>query len=172
MSDARLPDISLASERLDLRPFGPEDASEAFAAITPALTRFMNWEPPATPEAFAEVWRAWLPAMAAGTDLHFVIRSRSRGEFLGLAGLHGIDHAAPELGVWIKQTAHGHGYGREAVATLIAWTSPRFDIDHFVWPVAEANLPSRRLAEALGGTIVGSAPRAEYTAAIYRIPAP
>jgi RimJ/RimL family protein N-acetyltransferase len=110
--------------------------------------------------------------MATGTDLHFVIRLRSSGEFLGLAGLHGIDHAAPELGVWIKQAVHGHGYGREAVTTVIAWASSRFDIDHFVWPVAEANFPSRRLAEALDGTIVGSASRTKYTAAIYRIPAP
>jgi RimJ/RimL family protein N-acetyltransferase len=130
------------------------------------------WKPPATPHAFAEVWRAWLPAMAAETDLHFVIRFRSSGEFLGLAGLHGIHHAAPELGVWIKQAAQGHGYGREEVEAVIAWASPRFDIDHFVWPVAEANLPSRCLAKALGGTIVGSASRTKYTAAIYRIPAP
>jgi RimJ/RimL family protein N-acetyltransferase len=172
MCDARLPDILLASERLDLRPFGQEDASETFVAITPGLTRFMNWEPPATSQAFAEVWRAWLPAIAAETDLHFVIRLRSSDEFLGLAGLHGIDHSTPELGIWIKEAAQGHGYGREAVATVIAWASPRFDIDHFVWPVAEANFPSRRLAEALGGTIVGSAPRTKYTAVIYRIPAP
>jgi RimJ/RimL family protein N-acetyltransferase len=121
MSDTRLPDILLVSERLGLRPFAPEDASETFAAITPGFTRFMNREPPATPLAFAEVWRTWLPAMAAGTDLHFVIRLRSSGEFLGLAGLHGIDHAAP--------------------------------------------------ADTLDGTIVGSASRTKYTAAIYRIPA-
>jgi RimJ/RimL family protein N-acetyltransferase len=172
MSDTRLPGILLASERLDLRPFRSEDASETFAAITPGLTRFMNWEPPATPEAFAEVWRAWLPAIAAGTDLHLVIRLRLGGEFLGLAGLHGIDHAAPELGVWVKEAAHGHGYGREAVKTVIAWASSRFDIGHFVWPVAEANFPSRRLAEALNGVVIGSASRAKYTTAIYRILAP
>ncbi|MBV8663828.1 MAG: GNAT family N-acetyltransferase [Hyphomicrobiales bacterium] len=172
MSDTPLPDIVLASKRLNLRPFKPEDASETFAAITPGVTRFMSWEPPATSEAFAEVWRAWLPAITAGTDLHLVIRLRSNGEFFGLVGLHGIDDPAPELGVWIKETAHGHGYGREAVKTVIAWASPRFDIGHFVWPVAEANLPSRRLAEALNGAIDGSASRTKFTAAIYRIPAP
>lgn len=164
--------LLLSSGRLTLRAFQPDDAPDIFASITPGLTRFMSWEPPATPETFAAVWRTWLPAIAAGTDLHLVIRAGPSGEFLGLAGLHGIGDAAPELGIWIKEAAQRHGYGREAIETVMAWAAPRFEVRHFLWPVAEANLPSRHLAAALGGEIVGSAPHPKYTALLYRISAP
>jgi hypothetical protein len=33
---------------------GTEDAAEIFAAIAPELTRFMAWEPPASPTAHAD----------------------------------------------------------------------------------------------------------------------
>lgn len=172
MSGLPRPPLLFASERLALRAFQRDDAPDIFAAITPELTRFMSWEPSATPDAFAAVWRTWLPAIAAETDLHLVIRTRPSGEFLGLAGLHGIGDDAPELGLWIKETAQRHGYGREATGAVMAWAAPRFEVRHFLWPVAEANLPSRRLAEALAGEIVGSFPRPKYTAVLYRIPAP
>jgi RimJ/RimL family protein N-acetyltransferase len=63
------------------------------------------------------------------------------------------------------------GYGREAVAALIQWASSRFGVAAFTWPVAEENIRSRRLAEALNGTRVGTLERSKYTALAYLIPA-
>src|SRR5271166_314522 len=121
MHDAKITDTVIPTQRLELRPFTPEDAAEIFAAITPELTRFMAWEPPASPAVHADVWRNWVPAMAAGTDLHLVIRLKDGGEFLGRAGLHAIGSAEPELGIWIKETAQSRGYGSEAIAASAAW---------------------------------------------------
>jgi RimJ/RimL family protein N-acetyltransferase len=131
----------------------------------------MSWDPSNSLQAFEEVWRAWLPAMQAGTDLHLVVRSVSGDELLGVVGLHSIGLAEPELGIWIKEPAQGMGYGREAVAAVIRWASSRFGVSAFTWPVAEENVRSRRLAEALDGTIVGTLERRKYTALVYRIPA-
>ena len=78
---------ALSSTRLSLAAFTPDDAAEIFDAITPTLTRFMAFEPPGSLDAFAGVWRAWLPRMAAGTELYLVLRLRSAREFLGIAGL-------------------------------------------------------------------------------------
>ena len=115
-----------------------------------------------------------ISAMATGTDLHFVIRLKDDGEFLGRAGLHAIGNAEPELGIWIKETAQSRGFGSEAIAALAAWAAPRFGIANFVriWPVAEENVRSRRLAETLGGVPIRSTIRPKYRAIIYRIPAP
>jgi RimJ/RimL family protein N-acetyltransferase len=136
------------------------------------LTRFMAWEPPASPAAMAGSQLRQMSATAAGTDLHLVIRLRDHGEFLGRAGLHAIGSAEPELGIWIKETAQSRGYGSEAIAALAAWAAPRFAIANFVWPVAEEDVRSRRLAEALGGVPIRSTVRLKYRAIIYRIPAP
>ncbi|MDZ5834663.1 hypothetical protein U4I41_20215 [Stenotrophomonas maltophilia] len=79
---------AIESARLCLRPFTAADAGEAFAAITPGLTRYMAFEPPPSEEAFTAVWQAWLPTIAEGTDITFVIRRRDDGAFPGLAGPH------------------------------------------------------------------------------------
>ena len=143
------PGIVISTPRLELRPLTPEDAAEIFAAITPELTRFMAWEPPGSPATMAESQAHQISAMAAGSDLHLVIRSKEGGEFLGRAGLHAIESAEPELGIWIKESAHSRGFGSGAIKALAAWAAPRFAT--FIWPVAEENIRSRRLAEALGG---------------------
>ena len=161
--------IGMSTERLTIRHFDEGDASEAFAAITPGLTRFMNWEPPSSSEEFAEVWRSWLPEMNTGSELHFAIRARQ--EFIGIAGLHGLKEDHPELGLWIKEAAQGNGYGHEAMGALLAWASRRFGSSAFRWPVAVDNAPSRRLAEKLGGILVGRFDRPKYAGVLYQVPA-
>jgi RimJ/RimL family protein N-acetyltransferase len=168
---------ALSSKRLSLAAFTPDDAAEIFAAITPTLTRFMAFEPPGSLDAFAGVWSAWLPRMAAGIELYLVLRLRSTREFLGIAGLHAIDSPEPETGIWIKESAHGLGYGREAIATLIAWAARECGARSFLYPVVEENGPSRRLAESLGGIVVGTRrlPKPggiEHPQVVYRIAAP
>lgn len=163
------PALGISSERLLLKLFEPADADEIFACITPSLTRYMAWEPSPTREAFAAVWRAWRPKAESGSDLILVVRRRD-GLFLGLAGLHRADSQAPELGIWIREDEHGRGYGREAVAALADWASGNPAIVCFEYPVAEANLASRRIAESLGGVAAGERRDRKYTAVIYRVP--
>ena len=148
--------ISITSDRLHLHAFTPKDAAEAFALATPTLTRLMGWDPSPSLEAFSDIWRAWLPAMAAGTDLALAVRLNATGEFLGMAGLHRIDCPQPEIGIWIRESAHGLGNGREAVAAVIRWATASIGSAGFVYPVAIENGASRRLAESLGGVPAGT----------------
>ncbi|WP_239684286.1 GNAT family N-acetyltransferase [Stenotrophomonas maltophilia] len=162
---------TIGSPRLSLRPFTTDDAGEAFIAITPGLTRYMAFDPPASEQAFAVVWRTWLLTIADGSDFTFVIRRRTDHTFLGLAGLHRTGDAEPELGIWIAESMHGQGYGREAVSAVLASASLRLDCAAFRYPVAEQNAPSRRLAESLGGVPVAREQAVKYIAIVYRIPA-
>ncbi|KAF1039812.1 GNAT family N-acetyltransferase [Delftia sp. WSY_4] len=164
-------DTTITSQRLALRPFTAADADEAFACITPTLTRYLSFEPPSAPADFEAVWRGWLREIAAGTDFNFTLRERASGRFTGLLGLHRARDAEPELGIWIREDAHGQGHGREAVAALAAWAAETFAPQSFSYPVAEANTASRRIAEGLGGVVVEQQQRPKYAAVIYRIPA-
>jgi RimJ/RimL family protein N-acetyltransferase len=166
----------LSSQRLLLRSFTGDDAQEAFLAATPSVTRFMGWEPAPSLEAFELIWQSWIPKMRAGTDVHFVVRRRSSLEFLGAAGLHNTVISEPEVGIWIKEMLHGFGYGREAVAMVAAFAGD-LGKPAVVYPVVEQNGPSRRLAESLGGRIIGTrllrkAVGVEYPEVVYRIPVP
>jgi RimJ/RimL family protein N-acetyltransferase len=164
-----LRDIEIRTARLSLRPFDPTDASDIYRAITPSLTRYMRWDPPASPDAFEEIWRSWLIAFQEGTDIHFVARNSTDGTFTGLIGLHNLGEIRPEIGLWIKEAVQNTGYGRESLTAVIQWASARFAPQGFVYPVAEQNKFSRKLAEALGGVIVGRRSNAKYSAFIYHI---
>jgi RimJ/RimL family protein N-acetyltransferase len=168
--------ITIVSERLSLRSFRPADAPEIFEAASVTITRFMAWDPSPSIESFADTWRQWIPRMAAGTELHLVSRLASTDEFLGVAGLHGVGTPEPEVGIWIKEMAHGLGYGRETIAAIVKWASAHVGAKAFIYPVIEQNQPSRRLAESLHGIIVGARKLQKSNGIIldevvYRIPA-
>ncbi|QBY54300.1 MULTISPECIES: GNAT family N-acetyltransferase [Cupriavidus] len=162
---------TIHSARLALIPFSGADADEVWPCITPTLARYMEWEPAPSLAAFRDVWQAWLPAMDDGSDFIFTIRRTSDGQFLGLAGLHHADTPAPEFGIWIREDAHGHGYGMEAVLAVKDWAMAALQPPRFIYPVAEENWASRRIPEAMGGVVVDSQPAPKYVRLIYEVPA-
>jgi RimJ/RimL family protein N-acetyltransferase len=172
-----LSSVSLSSQRLVLKSFSSDDAREAFLLATPTIARFMSWEPAPSFEAFERIWQNWIPKMRAGTDASLTVRHKPSLEFLGIAGLHNTDAIEPEVGIWIKEFQHGYGYGREAVATIVAFVGSDLGKQAVLYPVVEQNGPSRRLAERLGGRVIGTrllrkAAGVEHPEVVYRIPAP
>jgi RimJ/RimL family protein N-acetyltransferase len=163
-------EIHIESSRLSIKPFSASDADATFPCITLSLTRFMAWEPSANREGFDRIWRAWLPTIAEGTDFVFTIRQRDSGELLGLAGLHHVKNACAELGIWVREDRHREGIGREAVSLVAAWGSHELGIGRFIYPVAEENYPSRRIAESLGGVVTERHETPKYKSVIYQIP--
>ncbi|SAI24675.1 acetyltransferase [Bordetella ansorpii] len=164
-------EVSIASQRLHMRPFRADDAGEAYPCITPTLTRYMRFEPPGSEAEFESVWRTWLPKISTGEDITFVIRLTGTGALVGFVGLHRTQDAEPELGIWIRESEHGHGYGGEAVKAVADWAATAFGRAAFIYPVAMENAPSRCIAERLGGVVVGRRDTAKYDAVVYRIPA-
>lgn len=171
-----LRDVLLATPRLTLAAFRPADAAEIFAVVTPRLTRYMSFDPSPSLAAFGDVWPAWLAEMEAGAELFLVLRLAESAALVGVAGLHGIGKKEPEAGLWVKESAQRQGYGREAVAAMIVWVAGARGARAVLWPVVEENLPSRRLAEHLGGVVIGARRlrkgAVEHPEVVYRIPAP
>ncbi|MDH4022976.1 MAG: GNAT family N-acetyltransferase, partial [Gammaproteobacteria bacterium] len=129
---------------------------EIFRNFTAGIARYMM---PAPASEIAET-RAFVSSallgLDRGDDLQFVICRRGNDEFLGVCGLHGTRRPdEPELGIWLKAQAHGHRYGREAIAALRDWAEEHLEFRRLIYPVDRRNVPSRRVAEALGGKIVG-----------------
>jgi RimJ/RimL family protein N-acetyltransferase len=170
-----LSQILITSARLTLRAFTAADAAESFAEANARIAKYMSWNPAASESEYEAIWREHVAATKAGTELALVIRLTSTNEFVGRAGLHPTDGDLLETGVWIKESAQRHGYGREAVAAVIKWASEKFHASGFLYPVVDENLPSRRLAAALGGEIIGARQRQKpgdmmRTLLLYRIP--
>ena len=100
----------------------------------------------------------------------FVIRRLDNRECLGMASFEGADSVSPELGLWLKETAHGQGFGREVVAALVKWGHATLGKGSFIYPVAIQNTASRRIAEKLHGEIIGNRKNPKYDSVVYRIP--
>jgi RimJ/RimL family protein N-acetyltransferase len=168
--------VEITSPRLILRSTTAADGDEAFSEGNASIARFMSWNPPASRDQFDGILRALMAQMVIGENLNLTVRLLETREFLGSAGLHSGDTDFLETGIWIKQSAQRRGYGREAVAAVVAWASFKFQPSGLLWPVVDENLASRRLVESLGGQIIGmrrrqKAGNVERTQLIYRIPA-
>ncbi len=160
--------IVIQSPRLQLSQFQMTDAQEVFGCITPAIARFMPWEPPSRIEYVTRCEkRAQAPEP---NNFSFVIRRRNNNECLGMASFEGADSVSPEVGLWLKESAHRHGFGREVVAALVEWGHTTLGKESFIYPVAVQNVPSRRIAESLHGEIIGNRTNPKYDSVVYRIP--
>jgi RimJ/RimL family protein N-acetyltransferase len=148
-----LADVVIESERLRLLPTSEEYASDVFAEFTPAITTYVYTAPSTVIEDTLDFLRKARAEIVAGTELQVVILDKETGEFLGHGGIHHAGSRTPELGIWIKQSAQGHHYGREAVAALCRWAFDNLDFDYVKYPVDRRNIPSRLIPESLGGRV-------------------
>ena len=160
--------IVIQSPRLQLSQFQIADAKEVFACITPAITRFMRWDPPTWSEYLARCERR-VQAPEPNT-FSFVIRRRESKECLGMTAVEDCDKPSPELGLWLKESVHGQGFGREVVAALAQWAHENLGKESFIYPVAVQNTASRRIAEGFQGEIVAHRTNPKYESVVYRIP--
>ncbi len=92
--------------------------------------------------------------MKSNEEMPVVIINTTTKEFIGCAGVHKIPSGKPELGIWLKQSAHRKGYGKEVIQGLISWVKDNLEVEYIIYPVAKANTPSRKLIESLGGVVI------------------
>jgi RimJ/RimL family protein N-acetyltransferase len=87
-----------------------------------------------------------------------------------MASLEDADSVSPEVGLWLKESAHGQGFGREAIASLVKWGHTSLGKESFTYPVAVENGASRRIAEHLHGEIIGNRPNPKYDSVVLQNP--
>ena len=128
--------LTIESERLRLVTISNKFDQNIFQEFTNEITIYMFPSPAKDIEETRSFIAESRRAIEAGNNLQFAILSKSTEEFFGCCGLHGEGKVrTPELGIWLKKSAHGNGYGREAVHTLVNWSRKNIDIDYFIYPV-------------------------------------
>lgn len=145
--------IAIETNNLTLRGINEDYASEIFREFDDKITTHMSPRPAKNIAETLDFIKSSVERNKAGTNLQIVILKKETQEFLGCGGLHNIDTATPELGIWIKKSAHGHGYGREAITALKNWADDNIDYDYILYPVVDLNIASRKIPESLGGRV-------------------
>ena len=148
------PVSGIESERLILVPPDVRYSEEIFKEFTSRVTEYMFPKPSRNLDEARGVVKTFVEQFENQSDLVLVVLEKTRNEFLGCVGFHGIANEVPELGIWIKEGAFGKRYGFEAVETLVDWAAAQNRWRLAQYPVDRRNIPSRKIAEALGGTVV------------------
>lgn len=146
--------VKIEGERILLSPISAKYREYIFQEFTDEITRLMF---PATPNEIGEIdsfVELSIDGMKNKTDLVLVITNIENDEFLGVCGLHGSKQPnEPELGIWLKKSAQSKHIGREAIKYLVIWVKENIAFNYLVYPVDKENIPSRKIAEFLGGKI-------------------
>ena len=149
-----LSEVRIETERLRLTPISMDYAEAIFTEFTDEVTEFMYPRPAREVKETREFISTSIAKLHEGSHLTMAILDRVTGQFLGIVGLHELESARPELGVWLKKSAHGNHFGFEAVSALLEWAGRNLEYKALFYPVDERNISSRRIPERLGGSVV------------------
>ena len=168
-------DIEIISNRLLLKSISLAYKKQIFETFTEDITTYMYPTAAKNIAQTASFIKSSLEGMKNEHELTLVILKKDTQEFLGCAGIHRINSKHPEFGIWLKKTAHGNGYGLEAIVAIKNWCEENLDCEYFTYPVDEENYPSRRIPEKLGGEIIRTYQKRNLSRRIlnlveYRIP--
>jgi 8-oxo-dGTP diphosphatase len=151
----------LATERLTLRPYRPEDAAELHRLINDwEVCKALAAVPYPYPRALADEWIASAAAsLASGAAYHLAITGREGAKevIVGGVGLR-LDRAARSgrLGYWVGRRFWGHGVASEAAGRLARWAMANLDVDTLEASVAAVNAASIAVLRRIGFRQVGS----------------
>ncbi len=145
--------ITIETKNLYLKGITEDFKDDIFKEFTAEITTHMFPKPAEKIEETIEFIKTSIKKNKEGSNFQIVILDKQNGDFLGCGGVHHIDRKTPELGIWIMKSAHGHGYGKEAVIALKNWADENLDYEYLLYPVVDKNQPSRRIPEFLGGEV-------------------
>jgi len=145
--------LNIETDRLRLVPVNLGFVENIFLEYRDPVIKYMNYGAPENIEILKDRMKSRENEMKEGSQLFLVILLKETGEFLGCMALEDLKKENPEMGGWLKKSAHGHGYGREAAYAIKKWAEENIEYDHILWPCAIDNKSSCKLAESLGGKI-------------------
>lgn len=146
MLKANLPE-NLAAERLDLKKVSVEWLEEIFAENKGNVERYFHKF-----EVLGDL-QTWINEnrrqFERGEKMEMVVLDKNTAEFLGMVSLQRIN-IAPEIGIWIKESAQGKGYAKEAVSAITSWYKLREGGEQKInYLVESGNIASIKLAQKL-----------------------
>ncbi|MFM9367056.1 GNAT family N-acetyltransferase [Streptomyces sp. Da 82-17] len=150
--------VTLTTERLVLRPLGPDDADDCYSACQdPEIQRWTTVPSPyerAHAETFAHHFApdAWRDSR----EYTFAIRTRAEGVLAAVMGVMLRGEGAAEVGFWAVKEQRGRGYVTEALRTVSRWAFTRAAIDRLEWRAEVGNTASRAVAIRAGFTMEGT----------------
>lgn len=159
-----LPEGPLETGRLLLRPWREADIAEIFKICQDPEVQ--QWTTVPSPYQMKDAeWyvREHTPkGFRSGDEATFAAIVKDTGQIAGAIGLSGITRSAAacgvrtaEIGYWANPETRGRGYVTEGVREVVRWAFEELRLGRVTWQAFDGNVPSRRVMEKVGFTIVG-----------------
>ena len=136
----------LDTERLSIRPFNQSFLADYYREFTDEITKYQYPDRFPDIETADNVLSCFVRDMEQGEMLELVILAKD-GEFLGSMEVFGLSGEVPEVGLWLKCSAHGAGYGYEAFKGLLDSLNGTGKYQYYIYEADVRNAPSIRLIE-------------------------
>lgn len=150
--------ITLTTERLLLRPFGPQDTEAAYAACQDPDIQRWTVVPSPYGRTDAELFTRTLSPAGWRDDsmYNFAVVLRNGATLAGALGIHrrGLP-GTYEVGFWTAREHRGLGYTTEAVTESARWAFRSLGADRLEWRAEIGNGPSRAVALRAGFRMEG-----------------
>ena len=138
--------VLFRTERLTIRKFSFDFLEDYYRELTDAVTKYQFPDSFKSLDAAREVMSGFVKDMEEGRMLELVIVAPDGG-FIGSMEVFGTDGETPEVGLWIKSSAHHMGYGYEALRGLFDYLNAQKKYRYYIYEVDVRNLPSVHLVE-------------------------
>lgn len=159
-----LPEAYLQTARLLLRPWHTAEIPEVFRICSdPEVQRWTTVPSPYQMKDAEWFVRDHTPhGYRTGDEATFGVFVRGTGETAGAIGLGAINRSTAasgvrtaELGYWANPDTRGRGYITEGVREVVRWGFEVARLGRITWQAFDGNVPSLRVIEKVGFTIVG-----------------
>ncbi len=149
---------TITTERLKLRRFTVEDARDMYDnwASDPRVTKFLSWEPHASPEATAALLQDWVNGYEKANCYNWVMVYE--GQCIGSISVvrYSDKHEYAELGYCMGYDYWNKGLMTEAAKAVIAFLFEEVGCHRVVIRHAVKNPASGRVAQKCGLTYEGT----------------
>jgi RimJ/RimL family protein N-acetyltransferase len=118
----------------------------------PDIVRFTTVPTPYQRHHAREWQQRSAAGIAAGTDIGAVVADAETDKLLGSVGLHGIDSATGRCagGYWVARDERGRGVATRGMRLLCRYAAGELAIERIELWIEPSNIPSQRVAEAVG----------------------
>ena len=146
---------TIDTERLVLRPIGPEDRVAIFENYSDSdVSRWFFAQPYTQIEQADRIIQQFMLRTAEGVGLAWAIVLKATGETIGTCSYEHIDQELTgEIGFDLGKRHWGYGYMREALQAVTEYGFGRLGLAHITADTYSDNLRARRVLEQVGFSV-------------------
>lgn len=140
------------TERLQRELLSMKYVQEIFKELTDEVTKYLRVPTPTKIEQEAEWITKSKETYQKWENINFIVTDDA-GDFIGTCGVMDLNTSTPELGLRLKESARGKGYGKEMIAGLINRLETHKKFDYIVYRAHVENVATNKIAERFGGEL-------------------